>query len=187
MQFFKLGNFSFGVFFIEVFSIVFGVLLALGGNEIRESYNEQQRVDAAMLSIKTEMTGNKNFIENRLPYYQSVVDTLEQVMKKHGKNASFYEVKIPGFQGINPPLLRDSSLQTAIATQAFASFEFKKADQISMVYSFQSTYLKWIDIYLNAFAVKDKPTIGMLNNLFQEMVKVGSELSATYQQTLDSM
>lgn len=184
MDFLRGGRSSFGTFILEVFSIVFGVMLAVGGNELRQHYNDQKRVEIATLSIEKELNWNKAFLEKRLPYYASMVDTLNQLIDKHGPNAAAFKMKIPGFRGVNPPLLRDSSFKTAISTQAFADFDFTKADQISMAYSFQQTYLKWIDIYLAALFNRESPTISNLRNMFSEMANVGKELQAQYERTL---
>ena len=187
MQFSGGGSFSFGRFVVEVFSIVFGVMLAIGGSELREHFNEQKRVEIATMSIAKELEWNKAFLEKRLPYYAAMVDTLENLIKKHGPDAHAFKTKIPGFHGINPPLLRDSSFKTAISTQAFAHFNFAKADQISMAYSFQGTYLKWIDIYLAALMNREAATISNLRQVFSEMTNIGKELNSQYEHTLKAL
>ncbi len=163
------------------------MLLALGGNELREYYNDQKRVEIATMSIKSEIEVNKKFIEKRLPYYTAMVDTLNELIAKHGKSIGAFKIKISGFHGVNPPLLRESSFNTAISTQAFADFEFHKADRISMVYSFQENYLKMIDIYLTALINRESPTIGNLRNIFSEMLNIGKELAAEYDRALAAL
>ena len=162
MQFSKHNGFSFGTFFIEVFTIIFSVLLALGVNEYRQHHNKIKMVNTALESIKIELQKNKDFLDLRLPYYISMVDTLDKLIKEHGEDTPFSSISIHGFFGINPPMLRNSSQQTAISTQAFSNIDYSLADKISWVYSFQETYLKWIYIYFDAFFNRESASIKML-------------------------
>jgi len=177
-------RFSMSIFVVEFLSIIFSVSLALGLNELRQDYNRQALVQTALRRIKLEMTRNSEFLEKRLPYYTSLVDTLDEVIRVHGKDASFMSVRIPGFSGINPPLLRNSSFQTAISTQAFSSIDYDLADQLSFAYSLQATYLKWIDIYVGAIAVKDEVSLQRIQLMFKEMAFVGHEVLSTEQAIL---
>ena len=161
------------------------MLLALALNEIRQDYNEQELVNTALNSIEIEIRKNSEFLERRLPYYNSMVDTLNKLIVIHGKDKSFLSVSIPGFNGVNPPMLRKSSFQTAIATQAFSNIDYNLADQISWVYSFQDTYLKWIYIYLNAIAVKDKVSFQRFRGMFKEMSFVWRELLSENKKVLN--
>ena len=184
MQFFKKNNFSLGIFFVEVFSIIFGVLLALGVNELRQSHNDNQLVNTALKSISIEIQRNKDFLDNRLPYYDSMTNNIDSLININGKDVPFSEIKVPGFSGINPPLLRNSSLQTAISTQAFSNIDYSLADQISWVYSFQEIYLKWVYIYFDAFVNREIVTLKMLRNLFGEMSFVGKQIQDNYSKLL---
>lgn len=187
MQFIKKENFSFGVLFIEVFSIIFGVLLALGVNEIRKSFNDKELINTALESITIEIQHNKDFLSKRLPYYNSMNTILDSLINKHGNKATFSSVSVPGFAGFNPPLLRNSSLQTAMSTQVFAKMDYNLADKISWGYSLQETYLKWIYLYLNAFANTDTITLIKARRLFGEMTNVGTELDETYSTLLKEL
>jgi len=184
MQFFKKNNFSFGILLIEVFSIIFGVLLALGVNEIRQSFNDRQLVNTAKKNISLELNRNKDFLDNRIPYYDLMSKALDSLIIVHGKDAPLSSAKVPGFYGINPPLLRNSSLQTAISTEAFSNMDYSLADQISWVYSFQETYLKWVYIYFDAFVKKESTALVMLRGLFGEMSQVGKEIYSNYTKLL---
>ena len=181
----KLKKFSLSTFLIEVFTIIFGVLLALGVNEVRNHYNDKQEVNIALESIKVELNNNKAFLDLRLPYYESMIDTIKKVISLKGKDIGFKSVSLPGFKGINPPLLRNSSLRTAISTQAFSNMEYSMANKISWVYSFQETYLKWVYIYFEAFFQSDNATLEILILIFQEMSFVGKQIYQEYEQLLD--
>ncbi|MCA9731056.1 MAG: hypothetical protein H6696_18330 [Deferribacteres bacterium] len=178
----KESGYSFGMLAIEVISIVFGVFLALAANEWRQQYNDQKKAEIAFEGIKNEMNSNKEFIEKRLPYYRAMRDTIKIILSQKGRDVGFNEVEIPGFHGINPPLLRDSALQTAISTQAFANFDFRLANKISLVYSFQENYIKWVDNYMNAFIGSESPKLRKVYSLFSEIAQVGEELAETYGQ-----
>ena len=187
MKFSIMKDFSLGKFIVEVSTIIFGVILALGVNEVREHYNDEEIVNTALESIQIEIQKNRDFLNIRIPYYSAMIDTLDILIKKHGANEGLWSVSVPGFTGINPPMLRNSSLQTAISTQAFSNMDYAVADNISWVYSYQETYLKWVYIYFDAFVKKDKVTIKMLQNLFKEMASVGKQLNVNYAELLNDL
>lgn len=185
MRFFRSHGVSPIGLLIEVVSIIFGVLIALGVNEVRQHYKQQATVDIALKSISNELTGNKQFLEQRMPYYKAMRDTLNNIIARDGADAR--PGKIPGFNGINPPLLGKSSLQTAISTRAFSYMDFRKADYISRIYAFQDLYINSVDKYMTAVINNPNANIKQLRNTFGEMTIMGEELIGAYGTLLENL
>lgn len=165
---------------LEAMSIVFAVLLALGVNEWREARREQQTVALALASIQREMEGNRLFLDRRLPYYQQVYTELDSLVAVHGEATSLRAVDVPSWRGFNPPILRRSSYEAAITTQAFSHMDFQTADALARLYSFQGFFEKLVEQVMAAALQGEYDTLREARLIFQEMNQVGGELKGYY-------
>ena len=186
-EYLEKHNISAGALFIEIFSIVFAVLLALAVNEWRQARNDQKMVNAALIGIQGEIQQNKFFLENRLPYYLQMTTTIDSMLNAgHSRGNSAHDA-IPGWKGLSPPLLQSSAYQATIATQAFATMDFETASSLSRLYAFQDLYYRLVDRLMAAALNGRLSDLGKVRSAFNELYSLGSELVGVYQQMLETM
>jgi hypothetical protein len=61
----------------DAFLIVLGAILAFGADELRDTRKRQERVGAALASIRTEITANIDLVEHARAHHLHVIDTLQ--------------------------------------------------------------------------------------------------------------
>lgn len=169
---------NFAKLLVEVLSIVFSVLLALSLNEWMGQRKERKEVQQALQSISNELTFNQNFLKDRLIYYSAMRDTLAQLIAQQGSKAAIE--KIPGYRGLNPVLLRNSSYQVSIASQVFPHIKYELAERIALIYAIQDFHIKGFDKFLDTYMQVDQ--LGELHNLFSNWVQMSEELIRAYGQ-----
>gem|GEM_PF-1739023 len=127
---------------IEVAAIVLGVALGFFVNEWRQGRADRALGEAALRSIAAEMSGNCAQVRRVAPYHARMSAAIDSAAAIHG----FGRVgRIPGFQGLNPPVLRTGSYDVALATGALAHVPFETADLASQIYSGQALLTRAVD------------------------------------------
>ncbi|MCI0707242.1 MAG: hypothetical protein L0Y80_07155 [Ignavibacteriae bacterium] len=66
----------FGTFVLEILSVSFGVLLAIGLNEWRQNINNQALVASVLTTIRTEIEQNQAEISRALPHHEQLLKEL---------------------------------------------------------------------------------------------------------------
>ncbi len=183
----KKHNISPAVLFIEIVAIFLSLSLAFFINEWRQNARDAATANHALTSIRTELLTNKRFIEDRLPYYRQMRDTLTQILKNSDDDILISEVELKGYRGVMPPLIRKSSLETAQSIGAFTNIKYQVADHIGMVYAFQDFYRDIIDKYITALTNGNLKTVRSLLSFFSELIVVGEELTTAYGELLAKM
>lgn len=183
----KKHSISPAVLLIEVVAIFLSLSLAFLINEWRQNARDIATANHALTSIRTELLTNKGFIENRLPYYRQMRDTLTEILKTSGEDVLVSEVELKGYRGVMPPLIRKSSLETAQSIGAFTNIKYQVADHIGMVYAFQDFYRDIIDKYITALTNGNLKSVRSLLNFFNELIVVGEELTRAYGDLLSKM
>lgn len=173
--------------FIEVVAIFLSLSLAFLISETRQHYSNQAKAQHALTSIYREISINKKFIDDRMPYYQKMADTLRTIMENNGADMSMREVELDEFRGLLPPLIRQSSFQMALSTGAFSYIDYKMADHIGTIYSFQNFYKDIIDKYGQAFTNGNLTQVRHYRGFFAELSTVGTELVQNYQYLLSDL
>lgn len=183
----KKHKISPAVLLIEIVAIFLSLSLAFLINEWRQNARDEATANHALTSIRTELLTNKRFIEDRLPYYRQMRDTLTQILQTSGDDILISEVELKGYRGVMPPLIRKSSLETAQSIGAFTNIKYQVADHIGMVYAFQDFYRDIIDKYITALTNGNLKTVRSLLNFFSELIVVGEELTTAYGELLAKM
>lgn len=169
---------TFFQFMAEMFLIVFSVFLGLYLSDRLEERKEVEKTLNALKSIKEEVSWNKKFLEGRVNYYQQLVNELDSL----GISDEKPDVKTPlkSWKGLRPPLLKDAAFQTAVSAQVLARLDFKTAEQISLVYSFQSLYMRGIHKIMDNFFDMKVDTKLKVKTYMKELTGMGSELVKSY-------
>jgi len=181
----KTNPISWKALFVEVVLIVLGLSLALMANEWREGRKDQRLAEAAMKSISRELQANQTFLENRVPYYEALVDSVVVILEAEGPDAAIRP--IPGWRGLQPPLLRSSSYQAALATQAFVHVDYQLVDVLSQVYAVQDVYRLLIEKYVDLFLSDDLDTMREMRTAFQDLASLGREVMGAYQMAMTTI
>lgn len=172
-----------GTLALETFSIVLGVLLALGVNEWREQRATDARVAVALHSIHAELSWNRDFLQHRLQYYARMAQTLDSLETAHPE-IPLSSMNVQGWRGLSPPVLRASSYDAAIATEALVEMDFEIANAIAQVYHVQAFYMKAVDKFLDIFVARQAADTGRMRSIFNEMTTMGNEVLQAYENVL---
>ena len=121
--------------FIEVVSIIVAVILGFVVNEWRENHNDRKAAETAVQRIMMEIEQNHAQLQDRYAYYTRIlgaIDSLKSVSHDIRSTAD-----VPGWTGINPPVMSASSYLTASSIGVFSSVDFETADHIAKLYIMQ--------------------------------------------------
>ena len=120
----------------EIFSIVLGVLLALGANALWQNRQQQKTVEIFVEAIKLEVLQNKEWVLEVLPYHQSVRDTLMFIQQDPARQEDFQFFDV--WRGAGAPKIRDTAYETAVFSGVLPHMEYALASEITGVYRQQS-------------------------------------------------
>ncbi len=168
---------------VEVFSIVLGVLLALGVAEWREEAALRERAVFVRQSLAGEIDGNIRMLEDRLPYYEHIGGVIDSLATVHGEQADGKGLEIPGWVGLAPALLTASSWQAALNTRAMETMDFGQVAGLSAHYSFQDLYRRTQERIVEHAITGQGVTLGQLRMFMREFHQLGSELLRSCRET----
>lgn len=120
---------------IEVVSVVFAVLLALGLNHWREDLGEKKLAQQAFKNIVIEIKSNIRSLEDEEEDYQNQIDALLEQRKllETGEKKGF------SF-GYNHPVLSNSAWTIANSTGAIKDMDLDVVLELSELYIFQEMF-----------------------------------------------
>lgn len=113
--------------------IVFSILLALAINEWKENRDHERLARQALENFEREIQENSSRVERGIPYHSHLLEAFK-------KSRSVSE--IPGWQGIDAPILQDTAWQTALATNALGQIRYDTVSALSRVYTSQKSFEK---------------------------------------------
>ena len=125
---------------LEVFSIVVGVLLALGVSEWQEDRNNAEKAGVALANIRAELQSNLDLLEIIHPNNSKIVESISS-----GEVENFEdETVVPGVQ------MRSSAWQT-LATTGLSNFiDYELLIELSKLYSMIDVYKQTAYGFINA-------------------------------------
>jgi hypothetical protein len=115
---------------LEVFSIVLGVLLALGVSEWQEKQNNTERAGIAVANVRAELESNLKLLEFILPNNTLTVDSIVSGEDDGQDGRTF----IPGVQ------IRSSAWQTLSSTGLSHFVDYEVLIELSQLYSMIDVY-----------------------------------------------
>ena len=124
-------NGSMRAIFIEVVSIVLGVLLALAVNEWRSQRAHDSEAESALQNIKNEVISNQKTLE---AIHKNNVSTVESMTENRDGNED--RKFIPGLQ------LKSSAWETLLSTGTSNYVDYETILILSDTYSLQEIYTK---------------------------------------------
>lgn len=138
-----------GRLLLETFLIVVAVLLALAVDEWREKRAQSRLIGAVLETLRVETDRNRQILELRLPYHESIRAALEAggetyFVESGGRYALRDPEHIPSRAdvGIEPdrglalaPTLSDAAWRAALASGALTSLEYEFFYRLSVAYT----------------------------------------------------
>ncbi|HEV2211862.1 MAG TPA: hypothetical protein VGS99_00810 [Gammaproteobacteria bacterium] len=167
----------------EAALIVFSILLALYTNHWREERAEQQRVQATLAEIRTELEQNRAILAEVTPYHQAVVQRFERFLAapelmQRIKGHTLVEVDASADllprgvwnPSVRPEILSDAAWKSAIASGALTSMSPALLRQLTAYYSgqeigVQSTLHAITQLYMTSQPYDPGQTLVMLRTL----------------------
>ncbi len=175
---------------IEVFSIVVGVLLALGVNEFREQRLHRAQADSAMHNIKLEIQSNIDFLT--LVHENNTV-TLDAMSEEANSDVEGDRNFIPGLQ------IHATAWETLLSTGVSNYVDYESILLLSKMYSIQDIY-KQTGRQLTESAMNMASYATVLEkdidndqfkkqflNYFAMMVQIETALLASYENALEHL
>ena len=125
---------------LEIFSIVLGVLLALGVSEWQENRNNAERAAVALSNIRAELQSNLDLLEIIYPNNKRIVEGISSGQAENPEDANV----IPGVQ------MRSSAWQTLGATGLSNFVEYELLIELSQLYAMIDVYKQTAYGFINA-------------------------------------
>jgi type II secretory pathway pseudopilin PulG len=148
----------------EATFVVFGVVLALGANEWRESRAQRLQAQAALEEIVAELQANRAAVGQSLRYHQNVTDSLRSYQRLGGQPSIALFSR--GF--IFPAQVYRTAWTSASETGALAHMTYADVLRLSKAYALQEAY------------VEQRNSVGQV--IYQDLYRGGSTaILANYQ------
>lgn len=147
----KKRELSFKTIGLEMFSIVFAVLLALTLDSWQEQQKEQKKVDKALSDIALEIGSFNSMLEGGIIYNQKAFDSLSHavVMHENGETANFN-------YGIGRPEIKSLAWQSSKESGITAKFDRDLFLDIAEVYIEYDRLTSVFELH-NEFLLKADP------------------------------
>jgi len=172
---------------IEIFSVVFAVLLALSLNEWRKNASNRQLVNKAYSNIYIEINTNMEKLASVVPQYDSLIYILDSVITRMERNDTNFHFTFGNF---NLELLSHTAWDAAKVTNSVNLMNFEEVIEISGVYDAQEIYSNLIAGFIEArqAEIMIKPEDNVLKLLYltrsylQQFSNIGKQLVESYEE-----
>ena len=175
---------------VETFSVVLGVLLALAVNAWREDGVHHVQVDVALQTIRREIAANRELLTERLPYHQSMRDSLRALVgRTRGQTTPGGLQVIKTWQGVQPTRLVDDAWHTAGATGLLQYMPYPLVLELSQTYSTQNR-LQDVNrglatvVYSPSFAANGVAALASVDSYLADIAETETQLVSQYDSSL---
>ena len=143
-----------GDFFLHLFTITIGLLIALGLEGLVERHHNHELRTPAEANLRTEIRENQNSLNKLLPVLHQEQQTMLAVLTFVLEREKNQPGDLTGVQfGFTNSLLNDASWRTASATGALALMDYNTAQKYAGAYQLQEQVMRLeqatLDDYLN--------------------------------------
>lgn len=184
----ELKKISITHFLVEVFSVVFAVLLALGVNQWREATNNEDLATEAFKKVIQEIKSNNNRLDEVLLNHNCIITEIDTVISRLKR-----ESDVVGFGDIIFETPSRTSWDAAVLTTAVNYLDYNQVEKITSVYSTQKVYSDVSDRVFQelVFFVPDKNREEMIKQFTKQKIYVNNlihieqQLSDEYSEFLD--
>lgn len=131
----ELKKIPFTHLLVEMFSVVFAVLLALGVNEWRTNKNNEDLGAAAFENVVKEVERNRSKLDTLLVNHKEILVEIDSVISKLKRNSN--EIS---FGQINFETPSSTAWEAAKLTSAINYLDYSQVEKLTAVYSTQKVY-----------------------------------------------
>ena len=142
-----LDKITFKTIAVEVFSVVFAVLLALGLNNWWQERSNEKLGEEALKNIVLEMERNMHELDTAMEQLQSQLDLLNSERERYENNKDSTLTL-----GYSHTVLSDNAWKTANITQAVLYVDPELIMEISDLYSVQELYSDFGNNYFKQYS-----------------------------------
>jgi hypothetical protein len=173
-------------FALETFSVVLGIVLALGSNAWHDRVVHQRQAREALASIRAELSANRSSLDAKLPYHMAMHDSLAAlVARTHTKEVQGGQLAIANWSGLQPTQLLDDAWQTARSTQALEYLPYDEILALSRTYAIQQRIAElnrafFGAVYTPQFASGGVFALGAMGSYLQDLAAAETRLSSQY-------
>lgn len=188
---------------LEIFSVIFAVILALLVNEWRQNKANQRIANNAMKNVVKEIYDNRAKVDSVLVKHKEmlpILDSLKQAIIKRADD----DTSSISFGNISLEVLSNTAWTTIKSTEVINFMDFSKIMEISELYEVQSFYMQIVNEFMNDPEILEMYTIsedeGMaqmkrrlikiikgLQVYMSRLVDLGNQLSQSYKSTLEEI
>lgn len=160
---------------IEFFSIVLGVMLALGLNQWRENRQYENKATVALEKVHNEIIANLNLIK---AVNENNKETLKEIELMMEADSVVQNDFIPGVQ------ISGNAWNALLNADVAGYIDYNILDRLSELYSIQDVYMKMGYILIESMLNINSISIGMNTDIDQE--KLATEMY-DYFQTINNI
>ena len=185
----KINKLTFTGILLEMFSVVFAVLLALGVNEWRSGRSNEELGVAAYQQITREIKNNHKKISRIIENHNKILEDIDSVIVRLKQNRTDIT-----FGQIIFETPSSTAWEAAKLTTAVNYLEYEKVEKITGVYSSQKAYSNVSDRVFQelVFFVPDKDPAKMIDQMRRQkvyllnLISIENQLVEEYGNFLDS-
>ncbi|MEM6646167.1 MAG: hypothetical protein AAF730_07935 [Bacteroidota bacterium] len=171
---------------IESTFIVIGVAIALGANEVREHFRDQDRAEQTLSVIASELCRNYGIVSSRVAYYIPIRDTLRAVVRA-APDARFEGAKFPQHRGARPLLFTSAGLDMALSSTVLTHIDPNLVGEIAIAYEIQAMAEMLQQRFLQASINGNLDTVSGNLSYFAESAAGSSEVKRLYEQLIPKL
>lgn len=174
---------------VMVLPVMLGVYLGLLANDWNEERKENQKLENVLKSMEGEILHNQEVVEESLSYFRQLADSIYYMKDKSVTPSSF-----SFWQGLNPPLLKNASFQTAMLTGVLTNLDIETLEQLGTSYSLQedlkeqtNTYVQSITSKIGSSEFDNKKYLIILENYAHDQIYAEETLVKELEKTLKAI
>lgn len=175
---------------VETFSVVLGILLALGVNGWRERRAHDTSAREALRNIGAEIAANRSALAPQVGYHEAMRDSLHALLLAGRDRARAADPSsIAGWKGIAPTRLVDNAWQTATTTGVMQYIPYAVALRLSSCYGLQHAIddaqrAYYAVVYAPSFAAAGNSAVASMGSYLADLSVSERELAAQYDSAL---
>jgi hypothetical protein len=160
---------------LETFSVVLGIVLALGVNAWHDRRSHEQSACEALRVIRSVLTSNDSMLRVKLPYHRAMYDSLGALIARtHQHDVPGGLRAISNWNGLQPTQLLDDAWQTARATQDLQYLPYPVVVGLSRTYAMQQRIADanrgfYAAVYTPAFATGGVAAIAAMQSFLSDL------------------
>jgi hypothetical protein len=159
---------SAGVFLLEVFLIIAGVLFGLTANEWRENRAAKKQAQVSLNYILLEIKNNQVEVDSIMTYHTQIRDSLRKLSNEiliNKKVVTFIDLGDALPRGFQIPLLQSDAWELANQIGTINHIDYKVAESLSKLYSLQNFCQKKLDKIADNFYIASNINPDKISNL----------------------